>query len=167
MLSLILRMKHLSTKMFTFVSYRSNKQQVSKVLVMNAHTLTLFKVLQKYFSEEEASLVVEAIEQITKKKIAEQEDYTTKSIHHQVERKIDDSIERKIEKEHKYLATKGDIIAVEEKIVVVEEKIVKVEEKIMTLREEIIKQYRSFLTVNIAVFAIIVSILIYLVTKIA
>jgi len=48
----------------------------------------------------------------------------------------------------------------------------KVEGKIVTLKEEIlkqkmIKQYRSFLTVNIAMLAIIVSILIYVVMKIS
>jgi len=143
---------------------------------MNAHTLTLFNVLKKHFSEEDAGILVESIEQITKDNIAEQEVYTTKSIQHQVEQKIDFSVERKIEKEHKYLATKGDVMVVREelqsfkedvhrKIVAVEEKIVKVEEKIMTLREEIIKQYRSFLTVNITILAIVISILMYLIAK--
>jgi len=123
---------------------------------MNAYTLTLFKALKKHFSEEAAEDIVPIIEQMVKNNSAEQEERTVKS----VENKIDMVVERKIEKEHKYLATKGDII-------VVEEKIVKVEEKIMTLREEIVKQYRSFLTVNIAILAIVISILIYLITKVS
>jgi len=145
---------------------------------MNAHTLTLFKVFKKQFSEEDASLLVETIEEITKNKITEQEGYTTKSIQHQVEQKIDLYVERKIEKEHKYLATKEDIIAVKEDITVVREelqafkedvhrKIVAVEEKIVILQGEIIKQYRSFLTVNITMLAIVVSMFIYLIAKIS
>jgi len=194
---------------------------------MNAHALTLFKVFQKQFSEEDAGVLVESIEQITKKKITEQEDYTTKSIQHQVEQKIDFLVERKIEKEHKYLATKEDImevkeefqgfkeyvyrefiavredimevkeelqnfkeyvyrefVAVREDIVSVKEDIISVKEDVVSVRGEIIsvkeelkednvklremmiKQHRSFLTLNITIFAIITTILIYLVTKI-
>jgi len=107
---------------------------------MNAHMLTLFKILKKQFSEEDAGILVESIEQITKGKITEQEGYTTKSIQHQVEQKIDFSVTRKIEKEHKYLATKEDVIAVKENIMVVREELQTfkedVQQKIMSVEEK-------------------------------
>jgi len=150
---------------------------------MNAHALTIFKVLRKQFSEEDANLVVEYIEKITKENIAEQEVYTTKSIQHQVEQKIDYSVEQKIEKEHKYLATKKDIMAVKEDIMTVREElqafkedvnlkylatkedIIALERKILALKEDMVKQYRSFLTLNLAIFSIITAVLIYLAMK--
>jgi len=67
-------------------------------------------------------------------------------------------LQSKIKKEHKYLATKEDIMAVKEDQMNVKENVVK-------FREEMIKQYRSFLTFNITIFAIITSFLIYLVAK--
>jgi len=130
---------------------------------MNAHALTLFKVLKKQFSEEDASVMVESIEQITKDNISEQEIYTTKSIQHQVEQKIDFSVERKIEKEHKYLATKEDIMKVREDMVVFKEQ---VNREFVTIRSEMVKQHRSFMNLIITLFTIVITILIYLVVKV-
>jgi len=129
---------------------------------MTTLTLSLFKVLKKHLSEVAAEEITPVIEQMLKANEAEREEHIVKSALHAVEKEIDLSVERKVEKNRQDLATKGDLMTVR---VELKEEIMKVREDMVSLREDIQKQFRSFGSVGLAGFAIIVSILLYVVSR--
>jgi len=97
-------------------------------------------------------------------KTIQHEQRIEKSVMHTVEKDIDATVERKIEKEHQHLATKGDVmavredlIAVKEDVLAVKEKIVALEEKMMKLREDLQKQHRTFIAIGIAIMGILIA----------
>jgi len=129
---------------------------------MTTLTFSLFKVLKKHLSEIAAEEITPVIEQMLKANAAEREEQVVRSAVHAVDREIDLSVDRKIEKEHKYLATKGDVTAVS---VELKESIMKLREEMVSLREDIQKQIRSSNAVGLAGFAVIISILLYIVSR--
>jgi len=137
---------------------------------MTAPMLALFNALKTVMTEASAGQAVQSIEQIVKTNETEWEEHAAQSVLYRVEKEINS----KIENEHKYLATKGDLMAIRTEL---KEEVMKVREDLMAarterkedlmkVREEIIqKQNKSFITINIAFFAVIISILLYVVSK--
>jgi len=150
---------------------------------MTAPTLALFNALKTVMTETAASQAVQSIEQIVKTNEVEREEHAAQSVLYRVEKEIDS----KIENEHKHIATKGDLMAVrtelKEDVMKVKDDVMKVKddvmkvredlmaartelkEDVMKVREEIQKQNKSFITINVAIFAVIISILLYVVSK--
>jgi len=143
---------------------------------MTAPMLALFNALKTVMTEASASLAVQSIEQNVKTNEAEREEHAAQSVLYRVEKEIDS----KIENEHKHIATKGDLMAVrtelKEDVMKVKDDVMKVredlmaartelKEDVMKVREEIQRQNKSFITINVAIFAVIISILLYVVSK--
>jgi len=143
---------------------------------MTAPMLALFNALKTVMTETAASQAVQSIEQIVKTNDVEREEHAAQSVLYRVEKEIDS----KIANEHKRISTKGDLMAVrtelKEDVMKVKEDVMKVredlmavrtelKEDVMKVREEIQKQNKSFITINVAIFAVIISILLYVVSK--
>jgi len=146
------------------------------IATMTAPMLALFNALKTVMTETAASQAVQSIEQIVKTNDVEREDHSAQSVLYRVEKEIDS----KIANEHKDLATKGDLMAVKSDLMAVrtelKEDVMRVredlmavrtelKEDVMKVREEIQKQNKSFISINVAIFAVIISILLYVVSR--
>jgi len=199
-----------------------------------ATAFSLIKTLRQHVPETAAEDITSAVEKLVRDSDSDRERRTVLSVVRRVERTLDPLVDRRVEKAHRHLATKEDVMAVRENLMdfrtelkgdvvavrtelaeartelkgdvvavrtelaelrtelkgdiasvrtelaelrtelkddiasvrtELKNDVMKVQEGLGEVREEMRRQHRSFLGVNIAIFGIMVSLLIYVISK--